>query len=508
VPGDAPNRSPSAVKPTYRFGEFEVRSESGELFRNSTRVRVQEQSLQVLLTLLENSGAVVSRDQLRGRLWPDGTYVDFEHSLNAAVKRLRAALEDDAESPRYIETLPKRGYRFIYTGVSGESTSAPIPSAPLPTKPESDSRIEPRRRLGRFTLGFVLVLLTAVVTLAFWHWRSVRRAAANFASGVAAPPQNSEAYELYLRSLGYKYEFPSNAQAIDLLERSAALDSRSARSWYELARRYNVQFTNAARGHGFFEQARAANRRALELAPDFLPARAQEVILDVQGGQVIPAYHAALAMTREHPQDAYAHIALASALRYGGMFEESAAECDLALKLDPSNSMLPSCALVQVLLQQYDLASAYLDLDPLANLTHFRRMELAILRNDKTTALAEARLTRLDPHAYPDARLMEAALSGAPAETVQSWSREDEALNDRITLPQLHFVDARYQSWAGQTEAALRLLRRAIANNYCSYPVMDSDPFLANVRRLPEYQELREVGIACRENFRVHMHDH
>jgi hypothetical protein len=100
---------------------------------------------------------------------------------------------------------------------------------------------------------------------------------------------------------------------------------------------------------------------------------------------------------------------------------------------------------------------------------------------------------------------MEAALSGAPAEIIRNWSRENEALNDRITLPELHFVDARYQSWAGQPEAALRLLRRAIANNYCSYPVMDSDPFLANIRKLPEYKELRELGIACRENFRSQM---
>ena len=63
--------------------------------------------------MLERPGAVVTRDELRHRLWPDGTFVDFEHSLNAAVKRLRAALGDDAENPRFVETLPRRGYRFI-----------------------------------------------------------------------------------------------------------------------------------------------------------------------------------------------------------------------------------------------------------------------------------------------------------------------------------------------------------------------------------------------------------
>jgi len=495
VLANSSDRTPMTAKPVYRFGEFEVRSESGELFRNGARVRVQEQSLQVLLALLENPGGVVSRDQLRERLWPDGTYVDFEHSLNAAVKRLRAALDDDADSPRYIETLPKRGYRLA-VDVSCES-------APLGSARETQAASPPERQgTPRWAVAVVIVLvLTAGVTIALL-WR--RHSDAN-AAGEPAPPQNAEAYELYLRSLGYKYEYPANGQAVALLERSTALDSRSARSWYELARRYYVEASQAARGRGYYEQARGANRRALELAPDFAPARSLQVTLDVEAGQVAAAYRTALAMTRENPRDPNAHFALSYALRYGGMFEEAAVECDRAFQLDPTNSVLRSCAMVNVFLGRYDRASAYLDLDPISSLTHYRRMEIAILRKDQTTALAEVRAVRVDARSYPDARLMEAALSGVPEETVQNWSRDVEALNDRISDPELHFVDARYESWVGQAEPALRLLRRAIANNYCSYPVMDSDPFLANVRRLPEYKELRQAGIACRENFRSQM---
>lgn len=84
-----------------------------ELMKGEARVRLQEQPFQILQLLLARPGAVVTRDELRDRLWPDGTFVDFEHSLNAAVKRLRAALGDDAKAPRYIETLPRRGYRWI-----------------------------------------------------------------------------------------------------------------------------------------------------------------------------------------------------------------------------------------------------------------------------------------------------------------------------------------------------------------------------------------------------------
>jgi DNA-binding winged helix-turn-helix (wHTH) protein len=88
-----------------------------ELIKGNTRVRLQEQPFQIMRLLLARPGALVTRDQMRSRLWPEGTFVDFEHSLNAAVKRLRAALGDDAKSPQYIETLPRRGYRWINAAI-------------------------------------------------------------------------------------------------------------------------------------------------------------------------------------------------------------------------------------------------------------------------------------------------------------------------------------------------------------------------------------------------------
>ncbi len=98
---------------TMRFGVFEVDLRSGELRRNGVKIRLQEQPFQVLAALLEHPGQVVTREELRGRLWPADTFVDFDHSLNAAVKRLREALGDSADSPRFVETLPRHGYRLI-----------------------------------------------------------------------------------------------------------------------------------------------------------------------------------------------------------------------------------------------------------------------------------------------------------------------------------------------------------------------------------------------------------
>ena len=88
-----------------RFGTFEVDRRTGELRRNGTKVKLQEQPLQVLLTLLERPGDLVTRDELRCRLWQDGTFVDFDHGLNTAVRRLRDALGDSAENPRFVETV-------------------------------------------------------------------------------------------------------------------------------------------------------------------------------------------------------------------------------------------------------------------------------------------------------------------------------------------------------------------------------------------------------------------
>ena len=97
----------------YRFGPFQVNCDSGELWKNGNRVKLQEQPFRLLVILLENAGEVVTRDDLRHRIWRDDTFVDFDSSLRVAVGKLREALGDDAENPRYVETIPKRGYRFL-----------------------------------------------------------------------------------------------------------------------------------------------------------------------------------------------------------------------------------------------------------------------------------------------------------------------------------------------------------------------------------------------------------
>lgn len=101
--------------PRIRFGPYAVDVRSGELWKSNTRLKVQDLPFKVLSLLLERPGDLVTRDELQARLWDNSTFVDFDHGLNSAVNKLRAALSDSASRPRYIETVGRRGYRFMAT---------------------------------------------------------------------------------------------------------------------------------------------------------------------------------------------------------------------------------------------------------------------------------------------------------------------------------------------------------------------------------------------------------
>jgi DNA-binding winged helix-turn-helix (wHTH) protein/Tol biopolymer transport system component len=123
------------ISSTRRFGVFELDLRAGELRRNGSKVKLQEQPFQVLAELLDRPGQVVTREELRNRLWPADTYVDFDHSLNAAIRRLRDALGDSAENPTFVETVARRGYRFLAPVTAhgnGVSAAAPPTLRPVP----------------------------------------------------------------------------------------------------------------------------------------------------------------------------------------------------------------------------------------------------------------------------------------------------------------------------------------------------------------------------------------
>jgi TolB-like protein/DNA-binding winged helix-turn-helix (wHTH) protein/Flp pilus assembly protein TadD len=167
-------RTPAAVASpaqsnVIRFGTYEFAQFAGELRKGGIRVRLEGQPLAILKILLERPGELVAREQLQKKLWPADTFVDFEHSLNAAVKRLRAALNDSADHPLYIETLARRGYRFIApvdAADSGSENPAPVAIPPA----EQVARNADQRRLW----PQAAVALLVVVAVAVWSWREWR----------------------------------------------------------------------------------------------------------------------------------------------------------------------------------------------------------------------------------------------------------------------------------------------------------------------------------------------
>jgi TolB-like protein len=127
-----------------RFGPFEVNLRTGELRKRGIRIALQEQPLRILSALLDASGGIVTRQELCRLLWPDGTFVDFEHSLNAAVRRLRVALGDEADLPRFVETVPRRGYRFLTASPAahGRLRLAVMPFSTLAAHPFVDGLMD------------------------------------------------------------------------------------------------------------------------------------------------------------------------------------------------------------------------------------------------------------------------------------------------------------------------------------------------------------------------------
>ena len=202
---------PQSNRRIVRFGVFELDLSAGELRKNGVKLRLQGQPFQVLTLLLERSGEVVTREDLQQKLWPSDTFVDFDHSLNTAINKVREALGDSASSPRYVETLARRGYRFIAPvhrepeapaappavdiappGVEASPSSRTVPeSSPTPPAvavtihPELEVPI-PRRSVTRGLFALTQLMYLIFYLVALFRLRAVQSIADSFLPSWAA----------------------------------------------------------------------------------------------------------------------------------------------------------------------------------------------------------------------------------------------------------------------------------------------------------------------------------
>lgn len=189
-----PEPNPGKV---VRFGAFEVDLISGELRKNGARIRLQEQPFRVLAMLLERPGEMVAREDLHSKLWPGDTFVDFDHGLNTAVNKLREALGDAAANPRFVQTVARRGYRFIAPAQVNGNPARSIPDTPELIQPElaSSSSVDlhpeleipvPRRSLSRGLFILIQIMYLSFYLAALLRWPEVHRIADSFLPGWGA----------------------------------------------------------------------------------------------------------------------------------------------------------------------------------------------------------------------------------------------------------------------------------------------------------------------------------
>ncbi len=156
-----------------RFGAFEADLDARELRKQGRRIRLQDQPFAVLAILLERPGIVISREDIRQQLWPADTFVDFDHSLNTAVNKIREALGDSAGSPRFVETIARRGYRFV-SDVSWEGSLSPQAAAIQSTNPVPELPAVPRG-VSRSLFALIQIMYLVFYVEALFHWHGVEQ---------------------------------------------------------------------------------------------------------------------------------------------------------------------------------------------------------------------------------------------------------------------------------------------------------------------------------------------
>jgi cholera toxin transcriptional activator len=160
-----------------RFGAFELGLREGELRKQGLRIKLQQQPLQLLMMLLEHPGEIVTREELRKNLWPAETFVDFDHGLNKAITKIREALGDSADSPRFIETLPRRGYRFIapVSGTPDSEGAVSVPSVTSESPAAADAPLSISRNWARGLFVFIQAGCLLMYGIALYYLPAIQR---------------------------------------------------------------------------------------------------------------------------------------------------------------------------------------------------------------------------------------------------------------------------------------------------------------------------------------------
>ena len=310
--------------------------------------------------------------------------------------------------------------------------------------------------------------------------------AAGHVPQASARPRNPEAYDLFLRSTAVSRDPIPNRKAISMLERSVELDPDFAPGWHFLGLRYYYESVYGGGGDVPYRKARQSYERSLELDPNQVEAAANLAILRTESGEFEKAYEDALALVRRRPDAPQAHHTLGYVLRYAGLLEEAARECDVAMSLDPRNYQWRSCSLNFILLGRYDRARQFIALDAGSSWASNASVGLLLREGKPDEAL------RIDLTAAAGSPLFAAQMRLIDL-FMRRGSEPELAAAERDLVQNLADMrDAEPHYWVGSVlgycrrrAAALAQLRTAVESGWVGYQAFDRDPLLASVRLGP-----------------------
>ena len=329
-------------------------------------------------------------------------------------------------------------------------------------------------------------------------------------TAVHARPRNAEAYGLYLKSLANSRDPGPNREAIAMLQRASELEQEHADTWAALAARYYDDGHYGGGGSDVLRRSEAAARQALALDPNHTAAAVQLFNLQVEAGRLQDGYDSALKLVAQRPDSGEAHFALSYVLRYGGLLEEAARECEQAVSRDPTNPRFRSCAQPLMQLGRYERALDFVRLDTGSALSRaltrliYQRMGRREDARAQHAQMAPEYFRALAPETYHG--LMARCLSGSTPDLQGRLSDAD--VRTFLTVredPEPLYFWASDLAYCGYTAPALQLVRESIRRNYCATVAIETDPMFASIRGSADYGELLAAAQACRSRFRKHV---
>jgi TolB-like protein/predicted Ser/Thr protein kinase len=314
----------------------------------------------------------------------------------------------------------------------------------------------------------------------------------------ATEPRNPQAYDLFLRSLAVGHDPEPNREAIQMLERSASLDPTFGPAWRALGLRYYYESVYGGGGTAFYEKARGAYQRAITLDPNDVDAPSNLAIMRTEQGDLEGAYDDARNLLRRRPDSPEAHHTLGYVYRYVGLLEESAHECDEAMRLDPKSYQWRSCANTFIMLHRYQRAHEFTALD--AGSAWARRVDLSILMSqgkDLTESLRAPAPTRLLANQW---RLLTAYSEKRPEREIEMAASIIQAEVSGLDGEPFYFIGETL-AYCRRREPALLFLRKAVNQGFIASPAMDSDPNYTPYRSDPSFAETRALAIERQKKF-------